>query len=189
MKLCRLPLVAIALALVSAAIHLGSGVAETLQFDRTAVASGEWWRLFTAHYTHFDANHLVWDVAALLVLGTLAERESRGRMVVALVVASLAISLAVWRWQPQFEFYRGLSGLDSALFGLVAAGFLRHPRGSMKILGALAIAGFGGKAAYEYATADALFASAANYAPAPLAHLVGLIVGGVVGPSSTGSGR
>jgi hypothetical protein len=50
-----------------------------------------------------------------------ALRESRRITGVALGAAAVAITLGVWAWLPQFATYRGLSGLDCALFALPAA--------------------------------------------------------------------
>src|SRR5262245_25514413 len=120
----RLPFVTLAVAGAATALHVSPTTTAHLQFDRAALAAGEWWRLFTGHLTHFDANHLVWDVGMLLALGFVTERESGSRCAWALALAAAAISGAVWWWQPQFTTYRGLSGLDSALFGLFAGKLL-----------------------------------------------------------------
>src|SRR5689334_9624999 len=54
-----------------------AGVAEALQFDRARIASGELWRLVTCHWTHWDADHLAWDVATFVALGVACERRGR----------------------------------------------------------------------------------------------------------------
>src|SRR5690606_34663144 len=104
------------------------------------------WRLLTAHFAHFGADHLTWDVAALVILGSMAERDERRRFALTLAAAAFAIGVGVWAWQPQFETYRGLSGLDSALFGLVCARLVaegwRVRHGFSIALGTLALVGF-----------------------------------------------
>ena len=56
-----------------------------------------------------------------------ALRESRRITGVALGAAAVAITLGVWAWLPQFATYRGLSGLDCALFALLATTLRRRP--------------------------------------------------------------
>ena len=172
----RLPVVTLGLVLVAVVVHFVPALPAHLEFDRAAIAQGEWWRWLTGHLTHFEANHLAWDVGALLLLGTAAERESRRRLVWTLLASASAISAAVWWWQPQFVQYRGLSGLDSALFGLVAGALFRQGRCASALVGSLALFGIAGKSAIELATGSPVFA-AGTYAPVPLAHLVGLAAG------------
>jgi hypothetical protein len=111
------------------------------------------------------------------VLGIFCERASRRRSVLAIALASVAIPIAIWFWQPQFHTYRGLSGLDSALFGVFATSLIRHPAKVSRFVGVVALIGFGAKCGVEVATDATVFASGIGYAPVPLAHLVGLISG------------
>lgn len=154
------------------------------EFQRIAVTrDGELWRLMTAHLTHFDFDHLCWDVAALLILGSLAERAGRRATVLTLLSAALVIGLGVWLFQPRFDTYRGLSGLDSALYGLVCARLVadgvRARHGFSVAIGALALTGFALKCGAELTLGETVFTAgaAAGYAPVPLAHVLGLGVG------------
>jgi rhomboid family GlyGly-CTERM serine protease len=181
----RLPQLSLALAAAAFAIHLVPGAGACMQFDRAAIAGGECWRLVTGHLAHFDSNHLVWDVGMLLALGFAAERESAPGCAWTLGLGSLAISAAVWFWQPQFLVYRGLSGLDCALGGFLGATLLRRPQRFAQIAGAVALGFVTVKAAIEFATQSTVFATGDGYAPVPLAHLVGLAVGVVVASGIT----
>jgi rhomboid family GlyGly-CTERM serine protease len=158
-------------------VHVLPGATSGLQFDREALAAGQWWRLVTAHLTHFDANHLAWDVGMLVALGAVCEAISRRGVMIALGLASVAITAAVWAWQPHFETYRGLSGLDCALFGLFATWLIRQPSRQSAWLGIIALLGVGAKSAFEINTGTPMFASGSGYSPVPLAHLVGAISG------------
>ena len=179
-KTWELPFLTLTLAAISIVLHLlPAAAAANFQFERRALAAGEWWRIVTGHLTHFDSNHLAWDVGALLVLGILCETSSRRRTVVALGLASVAISAAVWIFQPQFECYRGLSGLDSALFALFASSLIEQRRRAPVLLGVVALAGVLAKCVFEIVTETPAFASGNGYAPVPLAHLVGVLGGGI----------
>jgi rhomboid family GlyGly-CTERM serine protease len=173
----RLPILSFALAALAAAIHTLPGASEALQFDRTAIANGEHWRWLTAHFAHFGANHLTWDVAALLALGWLCEGVSRLRTALALAFAAGTITPAVWLWQPEFATYRGLSGLDCALFGLFAATLGRRSERAAKLAGILALVACGAKCVAELASGATVFAAGTGYAPVPLAHTLGLACG------------
>jgi rhomboid family GlyGly-CTERM serine protease len=175
----RIPFLTLAIAALAVAVHLLPVAASALQFDRAAIVTGEWWRLFTAHVTHFEANHLAWDVAVLLVLGWLCERESRAHVVAALGASAVAITSVVMLAQPQFQTYRGLSGLDCALFGLLAGWLLRNDEKPAQVTGAVALVGVLAKSALELSTGETVFATGHGYAPVPLAHLVGAAVGAI----------
>jgi rhomboid family GlyGly-CTERM serine protease len=174
----RLPILTLTIAAAAVACHTVPGAAEALQFDRAA--AGEWWRWVTAHLAHFDANHLAWDLGVFLVLGIWCEWQSRRRMATVLLAAAIVISATLWFAQPQLHIYRGLSGLDSALFGLAAATLLANAKRFARAVGAGAIAGFALKCAMEIATSATIFASGDGYAPVPLSHMVGLTVGTLV---------
>jgi hypothetical protein len=94
-----------------------------------------------------------------------------------------AISIAVLFLLPEMGIYRGLSGLDSAFFSLLAVTILRQKLSERNwlwvgIVG-LVFLGFLGKTAYELATGLTLFVDshAAGMVPVPLAHVAGAAVG------------
>jgi rhomboid family GlyGly-CTERM serine protease len=181
----RPPLLIGTLTAAAAVIHLlPTAFSTALQFERTALDAGEWWRLFTAHVTHFGSNHFIWDAAVFLAFGTVCEFASRWRTALTLGVASIAISFAVWLWQPQFAIYRGLSGLDSALFGMFAADLLRRKDPISRILGVVGTFAVVTKCMFESATGSTAFASGDGYVPVPLAHVVGFLTGFVMGWTS-----
>ena len=174
------------LAVAAVAIFLVPGAAELFTFQRSGVFAGEFWRIFTGHLTHFTGTHLFWDVGALLVLGWLAERRSVVRFAATLVGSAVLISLGVLVLLPQMPEYRGLSGVDSALFGLVAVTLLREQLQRRARLLVMAIAvvllGFGGKIAFELITGTAFFARdlEPGVMPVALAHIVGGVWGAIV---------
>ncbi len=171
------PVVTLALAACAVAVFALPGATTACEYDRSALARGEIWRALTGHVAHFDFSHLAWDVATLVGLGVATERESRVQTAVALLAAAIAVSAALWVFQPAFETYRGLSGLDCALGGLVAGNLLRRTARAARLCGAVILCFVAGKCAYELHAATPLFAHAGGYAPAPLAHLVGFAAG------------
>ncbi|HYG65343.1 MAG TPA: rhombosortase [Thermoanaerobaculia bacterium] len=181
----RLPGVSLLLALPALVIYCLPALAARLELDWRAVSGGEVWRIVTGHWTHVSLDHLLWDVAAFAILATACElRESCGRRRTLMTVglAAVAIPITLWLALPGMIRYRGLSGIDSALFVLLAVTILKEElaagrRGRVWV-GALALAAFGAKLGFEAITGTALFTEASGGAvPVPLAHLVGGLCG------------
>jgi len=179
----RLPGASLLLVTIAAAVSLLPGVAECLQYDRLAVAQGALWRLVTSHFVHWSGEHLFWDVLALGLLGWMCERESAGWFLACVAVSAALIPLILWIAEPQMMTYRGLSGIDSALFAMLAVRIGQRAvtdkdRLRLGLTGVVAV-GFAAKVAYELVTGDTLFvdSSAAGMTPMPLAHVVGGLVG------------
>jgi rhomboid family GlyGly-CTERM serine protease len=157
----RLPYASLVLA-VSAILsaHLPAAAA-WLQYNRTAIAAGEVWRFLTAHWTHASGDHLFWDVLMFAVLGVPCERESRLRYTVCIAVTAVLIPLALWCTWPAMSTYRGLSGIDSALFALLVASNVKRVQaarqwGWVGALGLMCLA-FASKVTYELMTGGTLF--------------------------------
>jgi rhomboid family GlyGly-CTERM serine protease len=160
-----------------------AAVGERLQYDRQAIAGGQLWRLVTCHLVHFGLEHLAWDAAVFVLLAVLCWRLGKRRSLVSLATATLAIPAALWILQPGLSTYRGLSGLDSALFVTAALGMGQRLCGEGRDRwGAAAYASvvaLGAKIAYEVATGTTLFVDAAGlgFVPVPLAHATGALAG------------
>ena len=148
---------------------------------RTALAKGKLWRLLTGHLVHFGADHFIWNIGVLLVLGALLPTPRARDWMLILGGSALAVSCAVWLFQPQFVIYRGLSGIACAYFGAVLTQLFLAGRQTrdlwLTILVIAAGSAFVGKTVYELAHARTLFVSTTVFEPVPLAHLVGFISG------------
>ena len=179
----RFALITAVLAAATITIFVTPQAQSWLAFDRTAIATGQVWRIFTCHFTHYSTEHLVWDLATFVFLGLLCEHDGRRRFVATLIGAVVLIPLAVAVALPDMANYRGLSGIDSALFALLAVTVLREKiaeRAWVWVAGiALVVAGFVAKIAFETQTGATVFMDSASAAlvPVPLAHIVGGLVG------------
>jgi len=181
-RTARLPLLTLLLGGLAAIASLSPALACALQFDRTLIASGQIWRLFTGHFAHWTASHLAWDLAAFTLLGILLERRSRPLLAATLAASSLSISGAVVALQPEPATYRGLSGIDCALFAAFAMRSLADARAVGRrlhlLLSALALFGLLAKLAAEHIRSAPLFvAPSSDFLPVPLAHLTGALAG------------
>ena len=114
---------AIGLSVVSIAIGtLGDSGRDWLAFDRSAISSGQYWRLLTAHVTHLGWQHLFYNLAGLSVITYLVGTKLRaGEWLLTWGLAFAAVSLGLWFWQPGLAWYVGLSG---AMHGLLVAGLV-----------------------------------------------------------------
>lgn len=160
--------------------------ASLFEYHRSAVEAGQWYRLFTCHLTHFSLDHLLWDVIAFAILGAICARRMPGRLMACLALAAITIPVAVHLFQPKLQTYRGLSGLDSAMFGLLAVSLLRdhwHHRHQVAFAATFTLCcAFAAKLAIECATGSAIFVQSADagFVPVPLVHLVGAAVGAII---------
>ena len=112
----------LSLALVLIAVQLlGARAWETLAYDRAAIlAGGEYARLVTAHFFHYDLAHLAWNLVGLALVAALFAREFDLRGWIAILFAStVAVDLGFLVFEPQLAWYVGFSGV---LHGLMAAG-------------------------------------------------------------------
>src|SRR5919108_1327179 len=100
----------------------GGGLDGTLLQDgavsRAAIADGEYWRLITAGFLHAGFFHLLFNMLALWVLGSMLEPAiGRFRFGLIYFVSLLAGSFGALLLQPH-----GLTvGASGAIFGLMAA--------------------------------------------------------------------
>jgi rhomboid family GlyGly-CTERM serine protease len=97
-----------------------------LEYARAALASGEWWRLVTAHLVHLDLRHAVLNCAGLALMWALFARDYSVRQWLAILAgAAAAIDAGLWLWSSTVAWYVGSSGV---LHGVMAAGSLAHLR-------------------------------------------------------------
>ena len=97
-----------------------------LRYERIALAAGEWWRLFSAHFVHLDAEHAFLNGLGLVLMWALFARDYSPLRWLAIYLASgLAVSAGLWFLNPELQWYVGASG---ALHGVMAAGTLAHLR-------------------------------------------------------------
>ncbi|MHB8471744.1 MAG: rhombosortase [Gammaproteobacteria bacterium] len=119
----------------------GPDLNDALRYQRAAILDGELWRLFSAHLVHLGWSHWVLNVAGLALVWALLEDELAGIFGwVALLGSGLAIGLGLLLFDPELQWYVGLSGV---LHGLFAAGAVRHwpaqPRAATLMLVVLAV--------------------------------------------------
>ena len=88
----------------------------SLEYDRTAISSGELWRIITGHWVHWSFDHFFWCVITFVALGAICERQSRAGFILSVTLSAIIIPAFCWLADPAMHFYRGLSGLCSTIF-------------------------------------------------------------------------
>jgi rhomboid family GlyGly-CTERM serine protease len=151
-------------------------VAELLQYERHAVDAGEWWRVLTSHFVHWSVDQAIWDALTFAALASIAIRRWPSRFGAAVIASAIAIPLTIHFAMPQVMTYRGLSGLGSALFALIATRMLMTRRNPFVVACAAA---FAIKITYEFVSGDTLFVQSLGpgVVALPIAHVIGAICG------------
>jgi rhomboid family GlyGly-CTERM serine protease len=173
----QMPWLTLVLASIAAALYAFAGPApDALLFDRSAIASGEVWRLVTGHFVHADPAHLWWNLAAFVPLGLLLECKAacRGWAYAGLfLTGALAVDAWLWFGELDVAVYCGLSGVLNGLFGAVAV-LLWRQTGQMLFLVAVLVDL--AKIAIEAAEGGALLPTS-TWVSVPGVHLAGLAAG------------
>jgi membrane associated rhomboid family serine protease len=158
-------------------------VALTMIAVAAALLPGSWlelqrggasWRIATCHFTHFTYEQLAWDALVFLLLGLASARGNRGAFRATLLASVVLVPIAVLAFS-NVTTYRGLSGIDSALFGLL----LVESRKSRVV--ALCGVAFAAKMIFEMKTGATLFVHSGAFTAVPAAHVAGALVGVIAG--------
>ena len=88
-----------------------------LQYDRIGILEhSQFWRLLSGHFTHWGCEHFIWDALAFLIASFVLLRISFFKLIFVILFSILFISLWILCFDPSVRYYRGLSGVDEALF-------------------------------------------------------------------------
>jgi rhomboid family GlyGly-CTERM serine protease len=160
-------------------------IARALEWKRESMGAGIPWGVLTGHLAHWSWNHLVWDLVAFVGLSFACLRVRPRRFIVCLGLSAIAIPIVVFVFHPELATYRGLSGIDSALFALFITGLWRVGSPGPRFLNGarlLALVGavlFLAKTVFEILSGQTLFVQSgeAGFVPVPSAHLAGFVAG------------
>ncbi len=150
-------------------------------------------QLAGCHLLHWSGEHLFWDLAMFVVLGAICERWLPRAFTITLLVCTVAIPLAVFWAHPNIDVYRGLSGLDTAIFSLLATALWLRSRPVQdhfqEVVCGLLLVALWSKIILEFQSGQVLFVQQVDFVPLPIAHAVGGLVGSVVALWSAPSSR
>lgn len=124
----------------------GDAGREVLRYDRTAIGSGEAWRLVTGHFAHLGLSHFVLNALGMALIAYLVIAlftPMQWLLITGFVIAG--IDLGFWVLEPQLHWYVGLSGLLHGIWAAGAVGGLRTGLVDHRLLFAVLV----GKLVYE----------------------------------------
>ena len=166
------------LLLLVTAAALAQKFSTSLQYDRSLILEGQYWRLLTCHFTHTGWQHLFLNFAgAVLVFALFFRLYSSWSWLLGTMCCMIGISLSLLVFNPHLVWYRGLSGL---LHGLLMMGLIgRIGKGDRAYwIGVLALIA---KLAMEQMAGPAGKTIQLIHAPVITnAHLSGAVTGGMV---------
>ncbi len=159
-----------------------NNAATWLQYDRSAIAAGEVWRIITSHWIHWSFDHFLWCVISFIALGAVCERLNRKGFILSVLLSAICIPVFSWFVDPAMELYRGLSGLCSTVFMVAALQMMRQALAEKNrtgiVIPACAVLLFLGKILFEFIYGNAMFVHNIDiFTPVPLVHLAGCVVG------------
>jgi rhomboid protease GluP len=110
----------------------GAGLAATALNGELVYSEGQWWRLLTACFIHWDLMHLFSNMFGLLVLGSFIEQNfSKMQFFLIYFVSGLTGNLfSLWIY-PLYIYSAGASG---AIYGLMGAAFVLNVHRNRNLL-------------------------------------------------------
>ena len=168
----RLPVQTLIISLLMVLIHYYLGpIPDGWLWQQAGAVPGASW--LTTHFVHISPRHLIWNLAGLIILGSIIELNDRRLLLPALVLGVIAVDVYLAGFY-QRNAYAGLSGVLNTL--LVVALYQLAQRPGYRLAAGLTLLGSGLKILIEWQQESALFSSL-SWPPVPEAHLAGLCAG------------
>lgn len=138
------PIVVIAICI--GLFFVDADVHQKLRFDRTLIEENQFWRLLSANFIHTNLNHLLLNLAGVILLwGLHGHYYKMGSYLGLTLFCSAFCTLLLFYFAPDLSWYVGLSG---TLHGLFILGAYYDIRNKLKS-GWLLMLGIWSKVAYE----------------------------------------
>lgn len=150
-----------------------------LQYDRSALETGQYWRLLSGHLLHSNGWHLLMNLAGLVLVMLLHGSYFRSyTLLLQWLLFAGVISGLLYLGSPQMHIYVGLSGMLHAMLTLGAIKDIQVKQHT----GGLLLTGLIGKVVWEqWQGPDAALAELINASVAIDAHLYGVLSGLFIG--------
>lgn len=114
----------------------GDTLNPALEYNRAAIASGQWWRLLSGHLVHLNIMHSALNILGVIlcVLASGAPRASFSGLL-GLLAVSLATGLGLWFLSPDVGYYLGFSGVLRGILAYALTSTVNHPWHALGLLG------------------------------------------------------
>ena len=121
-------LIAIGIAIIALLLAMGGDtIAELLRYQADAIKHGQVWRLITGNFVHLGWAHTFMNLLGLgLIWGLFWGCFSQRQWLIITLTSCLAVSLGLLVFDPNLEWYVGLSGMLHGLFVAGAVGGIRR---------------------------------------------------------------
>lgn len=171
----RLPIITTSIGFATLALYMIAGaVPESLIWQQ---AEGfRLWQWLTAHFVHINAEHIILNLAALMILGSIIEQTSRKVLGLALFAGIISVNIYLSSFF-QMNAYAGMSGALNAL--LIIALYFLYKQPGYRVASVLTLIASIIKIGIEYAF-DLSVMSNLPWPAVPEAHLAGLIGGSIL---------
>jgi len=173
----RVPVVTGAV-IVAALIAWGTPLLpDLLVYDRSAILTGEFWRLVTGNWVHLSPSHLTYNLVAVGIAGWLIESRGFQRFGLMCLLSATGIGVSLLAFESGIQFYGGLSGVATAVVVFLVLHGLRQG-GWQRVLFAAVLVAVGMKLAWESWAGTSLFVDGTitGTRVVPLSHSVGALV-------------
>ena len=147
---------------------------EYFRYERDWLATGQVWRLVSAHWVHVGWVHLLLNAASLVICVTLTSpRWSIKRWLIYTLIMGLGISILIDLYNPEIGDYAGHSGVLYGLYLLAAINLFARDR----LIAVLVLIAIVGKVlmekfeVYDFNTGDLIGARVVTDS-----HLYGLLI-------------
>ena len=178
----KFPVIAISFVIVAIIIQAVPALGPIFEYNRGAILNGEFWRLITGHFPHVTFEQFFWDVLLFAAAAGWCEINYRKVFYWVTGCSIVATSLGILLFEPQMFLYRGLSGINYALF-ILGSGMLLFDQNlneakGLKLLLAGIITAFFFVSIYEIFWSNiGLSLATEEMQPVPLVHLIGCSIG------------
>jgi hypothetical protein len=171
--------------LVSIIVYYIPSLTDDLQFNRKEMFSYKIYLFITCHFTHWNFRHMLVDTFILLVFSYLCilfsfeKKYSSIQYLVYLLVPSIVTTIAVLIFNPEIKFYRGLSAVDWALYGILMVQLYFSKHWFWKTGAAIMLIIFPIKMILQIVTGHSMFVPdmGAGIVNVPIAHIAGATSG------------
>lgn len=157
----RLPVLTLLIIGGGVVIAMFPGWSAWLVYDRSAILSGEIWRMFTGHWVHFSTPHLVYDLLALGIAGWIIEAQRLPYFGWIFALTPWLTSAVLLLFEPQMKLFGGLSALATTLIVYLAL-FGLHNAAPWRWVCLAILLGFIGKILFEITTGRMILVTVEN---------------------------